>query len=156
MTMHDEPIDGGTAVEAVFQTVLCGNHTTVPLATQDRLRLSMQALFGHALFMAGGGSLEASQWYPHTHEFISTSLNTAVGRKWCATDWSCFGIVPGGAKNGDHIVMLDNCPLPFVLRSRSEGEDTEYSLIGHGYFHDLKKRVDSFNDTLKYREVVIA
>jgi hypothetical protein len=115
----------------------------------------MQALFGHYVFLAGGGSPEASEWYPHTHEFIQRGLNAASGRKWCVTDWGIFGIVPGGTKNGDHIAMLDSCPLPFILRPHSEDEDTEYSLVGHGYFHDLKNQLDSLSGKLERQKIVI-
>jgi hypothetical protein len=56
---------------------------------------------------------------------------------------------------GDHIAMLDSCPPPFIFRSHSEDEDTEYSLVGHGYFHDPKKQVNSFGDTLEHQKIVI-
>jgi hypothetical protein len=155
MTKYDEPIEGDIAMETVFQTVLCGHHTTKSLAEQNRLRQSMQALFGHYIFLASGGSPGASEWYPHTREFIQRCMDAAAGRKWCVTDWGLFGIVSGRAENGDHIAMIDNCPLPFIFRPHSEDKDTEYSLVGHGYFHDLKKQVDSFSSTLEHQKIII-
>ena len=61
-------------------------------------------------------------------------------RCFCTTEKGFFGLVPGKVEVGDEVAVFNGGSVPFILRrleSENEQQQSEFRLVGDGYFHGL-------------------
>ncbi|KAL8366518.1 hypothetical protein RB595_005015 [Gaeumannomyces hyphopodioides] len=70
------------------------------------------------------------------------SLRNAAGRaaknrRFVVTEKRMFGFVPHWAREGDDIVIIQGCNIPFVLRRAARADGRRYHVVGECYVHGI-------------------
>lgn len=66
------------------------------------------------------------------------SMTHTTGRKLamsCRSNAPC--LVPSNSRVGDHVVIVQGCQIPFVLRRNSDDKGVYYRIVGCAYVHDM-------------------
>ncbi len=75
------------------------------------------------------------------YEFLERAVRIAGNRRFCITVGGKIGLAPDAAVVGDHVIVFDECSIPFVIRrvdeQEKDGNKNKYILVGSGYFHKL-------------------
>jgi hypothetical protein len=140
LDFHNHPAGyptGEDASDVMLWTLVCDRRESKTPEEIFRLRRSLWAILGQMTSLAARGVSSDSAWLPHLRNIMQDGLPNALGRRWCLTESGYFGLVPGGAQTGDCVCLFYGGASPFVIRPCSAAPDTEFQLIGHGYFHGL-------------------
>lgn len=69
-------------------------------------------------------------------DYYQALYHACIARRIFITRAGQFGLAPSSVKSGDLVVILFGGRVPFVLRSRKDGEDN-YELVGHCFMSDI-------------------
>ena len=128
---------GEDAPDVLLSTLICARLGSKMPNEASRLRRSLWSVIGEMTALAARSESAVSDWAPHTRDIMQGGFPKALGRCWCLTENGYLGLVPGGTQVGDRVCIFYGGALPFLVRPCSAKPDTDFRLVGHGYFHGL-------------------
>ncbi|CZR69573.1 uncharacterized protein PAC_19473 [Phialocephala subalpina] len=144
------------APDVVLWTLLCdGKGWRSPTEIQ-RLQQSLWAVIGSMIALGTGEASKNPAWSLQTRDIMQEGLPNALGRRWCITKNGYFGLAPGGTKIGDRVAIFHGGVILFIVRPQSAAKDTDFALVGHGYFHGLMDGEAFGLKTFKPQKIVLA
>ncbi|OQV01092.1 hypothetical protein CLAIMM_06501 [Cladophialophora immunda] len=103
---------------------------------------------------AGSGSATAVEGHRLTvkryFEFIHEVQATMADRSVVVSTRGQFANVPAWSQTGDHIVIVQGCPCPLILRP-SKDDPSSFTLVGHAYVHGIMHG-EAINATTRWEE----
>jgi hypothetical protein len=149
---------GESPLDAVLPIVMLGGHTEdYTGSSQGSIKGIMDVLLSQALVSLSSKDVWSKlAWSPNVRQILRMSPGNARGRSWCITENGYLGLVPGGTKTGDLIAIFSGGSLPFLVRSTSANVESDYTIVGHGYFHGLMNGEAYDLQTFKPRTLMIA
>lgn len=151
----DQYPTGEAAPDIVLWTLLCNYRGSKSDEEAHHLQESLWAVLGQMVSLASVGESQRPTWQPHTLDIMREGLPNTMGRSWCITQNGYFGLVPGGTKIGDRIAVFYGGPIPFIVRPQTATENTDFTLVGHGYLHGLMYGEAFDVDTFKPQRFVL-
>jgi hypothetical protein len=144
---HDDCtyVSGGSTTDAFIATVLMGHQNMSNYIAKQQFLLWYKNIktTHHNAFSSTTGILDTVadaqiQWQDDNSEdedklkemFLSC-FASIEGRKFCVTERNYFAIVPGHAKEGDHIAIFEGSTYPIVLRESGHA----WTIVGECYVH---------------------